>query len=158
MKRVLMRVNTFLYVLLIAAESYYCGIRWGSRVTFAEKSHQDMTNFFAENFGKHYYFWIIVCLLFLLVSLWMKRHSDELTEKAFLIMGACTFPAYAYMSISGIIKHVTEGPIFYIDNCKYIYHIVTLILVTLILANDVICAVKTVIERRQRNKRSDSEV
>lgn len=155
MKKSLMTVNTFLYFLLFSVDLYSRGLMWGGNLQFAFKQNWDMIEYYRDFFSSYYYFWPILSLLLYVVSLWFKRDADIMSEKAFWIMGACTFPLYAWLCVSGIVHYHAEGSFFIRDYIAYYYDIVALVLVTPIFINLVICAIATGRERRALNKRLD---
>ena len=154
MKKSLMTANTILYFLLFVVEVFDLGSIFGQRLVRAEQSYMDVLDYFMRyNSGK--IMWPIAALILYLVSLWFKRDAEIMTEKAFWIMGVCTFPLHAYMCVIGIIQYHTADRVFYSDTVQYLYIIVTLVLITAIFINLVICAIATGRERRALNKRLD---
>jgi len=155
LKKSLMTANTILYFLLVVVEVFDFGSIFGQRLILAEQSYMDIVEYFMRyNSGK--IMWPIAALILYLVSLWFKRDAEIMTEKAFWIMGVCTFPLHAYMCVIGIIQYHTADRVSYSDTVRYLYIIVTLVLITPIFINLVICAITTGRERRALNKRLDT--
>ena len=156
MKKSLMTTNSILYFLLFAVELYTRGLLWGLKLPIAfEYSKDDIAYYYENYFGTYYYFWPILMLVLFLVSLWFMHEADIMTEKAFWIMGVCTFPLYAWLCVNEIVDYYSINHLSISDNVAYVQGILGLLLVTPIFINLVICAIATGRERRALNKRLD---